>query len=177
MWWKSGETGWKAKKWKTKKNTKNTKIFRGDQVTKQIHRPCLCFPEPPTVYFLFSLFLKNKRKNQINKRDQQTDDTGAAVAHQRLERSNIISLQCDQWTSNEAPDCSIVWPTRSTTLFCLPSVNTTDKLPHTVGWVLLLLDGPAAEMFHTSRRERETSLALPFLPRQIGEQQLAVKKM
>lgn len=79
----------------------------------------------------------------------------------RDERSNIISLQCDQCTSNEAPDCSIVWPTRSTTLFCLPSVNTTDKLPHTLGWVLLL-DGPAAEMFHT-RRERDVTRS-PFSP-------------
>jgi hypothetical protein len=43
----------KPKSGRQKKNTKNTKIFRGDQVTKQIHRPCLCFPEPPAVYFLF----------------------------------------------------------------------------------------------------------------------------
>jgi hypothetical protein len=43
----------KSQKVEDKKNTKNTEIFRGDQVTKQIHRPCLCFPEPPAVYFLF----------------------------------------------------------------------------------------------------------------------------
>jgi hypothetical protein len=51
------------------------------------------FSWTPRRLFSFSLFLKNKRKNQINKRDQQTDDTGAAVAHQRWKvKHNFTSM-------------------------------------------------------------------------------------